>query len=253
MIAKKDSIKTFFTLISPQKLKEPFRRLWIASQVTYLNSDNKTLRLIEKDISKWKKKTKQKSFRFSKENAYFLKNSCEKHLKIKIDNDHINKAISRVLKLKKFMFTKKRAKKLKYLYEKLWLEKFPLWRIGAKNEQINYFPKELRNILIMKILEILRKNGINMSNFKIKILLEENFVQSNLLIMSWLKNSTEFSTAIDSYIDSLIHLMKKLLDIKINKKSINYTKLSRDNKIPFNRRTIALIIEYLNNKKLLTL
>ena len=192
------------------------------------------------------------------------------------------------------MFTKKRAKKLKYLYEKLrspsriikylidlgeinipyrltithhlkryfkkinknydlWLEKFPLWRIGAKNEQINYFPKELRNILIMKILEILRKNGINMSNFKIKILLEENFVQSNLLIMSWLKNSTEFSTAIDSYIDSLIHLMKKLLDIKINKKSINYTKLSRDNKIPFNRRTIALIIEYLNNKKLLTL
>ena len=81
-----------------------------------LDSKDDDLRKIRKRILD---KKGSKAFRFSKANAIFLKTICEDVLKIEITEELVNNSINDALEPIKFMYNKKRAKKLKYLYEKI--------------------------------------------------------------------------------------------------------------------------------------
>ncbi|MEJ2250986.1 MAG: LAGLIDADG family homing endonuclease [Candidatus Lokiarchaeota archaeon] len=48
MIAKKDSINKFLTLIKPEKLKEPYRRIWLGCKILHLNSEYATLDILKR-------------------------------------------------------------------------------------------------------------------------------------------------------------------------------------------------------------
>ena len=119
VIAKKDYIKKFLQIVKPEKFKEPYRRIWLASRLIYLNAPNSKRTIIEGEIKRWLNLNKKKQFQYSKENALFLKSTCEKILGIDINHDLINKTISQVLELQKYMYLESRAQYLKYLYEKL--------------------------------------------------------------------------------------------------------------------------------------
>ena len=54
-ISKKDSIKKFFHIIKPEKLKENLRRIWIASNLIYLNSSDHDQQIIHNEIKIWLK------------------------------------------------------------------------------------------------------------------------------------------------------------------------------------------------------
>lgn len=99
------------------------------------------------------------------------------------------------------------------------------------------------NEIICRILlkyknEISEKNLIN--------LLKKDFDNQKLIIMTWLLNNPKYSQSIYQYLTNLIYLNKKLIDNNLNEERINITILSRDPNIPFDRRTITLIVNHLN-------
>jgi len=286
-VAKKDSILKFFQIIKPEKLKEPFRRIWIASKLIYLNSSEAEQQTIHNKIKLWLKQNNKKIFEYSKKNAFFLKDICEKTLGITIDNDLINKTISKVLDLEKYMYDKSRAEHLTVLYENLrstlriieylidqgevniphrqtiiahlkkyfkeknldyqkWLNENPKMRIGINdNNQIRVFPTELRNMLNEIICKILIEYKNKISETKIIKLLKEEFENQDLIIMNWLLNSPKYNQPTYQYLNDLIFLNKKLIENYINKEKTNITLLSKDPFVPFDRRTITLMVDHL--------
>jgi len=292
-IAKKDSIKKFFQIIKPEKLKEPLRRIWIASKLIYLNSSESEQQIIHNKIKSWLKQNNKKIFNYSKKSALFLKNTCEKTLNIDINFDLINKSISKALELEKYMYDKTRTEHLKYLYEKLrstyriieylinqgeiniphrqtitshlkkyfkkknlnyqkWLKENPKMRIGINDDRhFRVFPMELRNLLNEKICRILMRYKNKIPETKIIKLLKQEFQNQDLIIMIWLLNSPEYNQPTYQYLNNLIFLNKKLIENYINKKKTNMTLLSKDPHVPFDRRTITLMVDHLISKGIL--
>ena len=119
IIARKSEIRKFFEMIKPEKLKEPYRRKWLACKLIYLNTSENTQQKIEKEISLWLEYTNQTQFRYSKRNANFLKSICEKMLGIQINFDIINTTISKVSEYEKWIYCQNNVQMLEFLYEKL--------------------------------------------------------------------------------------------------------------------------------------
>jgi len=292
-IAKKDSLKKFLELINPEKLKEPYRRIWLGCKIRYLNSKKNIKENITKEISNLLNKSNQSVFNFSKENAFFLRKVYEKYSGKKINDEAINAAISQVLQLKKFMYTESRAKKLKFLYEKLrsperivdylielgeiniphrqtikshlsryfennqkdfakWLKENPNWSIGVSNNFISYFPKELRNLLCLKSMQLIKRYGINSSKVFLRKLLIQEFEKSRTFIMIWLNKSPEYHIPFHNYLDSIMYFIIKLHYISQNGLTLNYTELSNDSNIPFHRTAIRNIIRYLLDSNIIS-
>ncbi len=286
-IAKKDSIVKFFQICKPEKLKEPLRRIWIASKLIYLNSSESEQQIIRNKIKSWLKQNNKKVFNYSKKSALFLKNTCEKTLGISIDIDLINKTISKVLELEKYMYDKSRAEHLKVLYEKLrstlriveylidqgvvniphrqtitthlkkffeeknldyqkWLNENPKMRIGINEDnQIRVFPNELRNLLNEIICRILMEYKNKISETRMIKLLKQEFENQDLIIMTWLLNSPKYNQPTYQYLNNLIFLNKILIENYINKEKTNITLLSKDPHVPFDRRTITIMVNHL--------
>ena len=286
-IAKKDSVKKFFQIVKPEKLKEPLLRLWIASKLIYLNASDTEQKIIRSKIKSWLQQNNKKLFGYSKENSLFLKNLCEKTLDINIEIDLINKTISKALELEKYMYNETRAKKLKFLYEKLrstiriveylidqgeiniphrqtiisslkryfkeknldyqrWLNENPKMRIGLNaDNQIRVFPNKLRNILNEIICRILMEYQNKISDTNVINRLKKEFKKQDLIIMTWLLNSPKYNQPTYQYLNNLIFLNKKLIENYINKEKTNITLLSKDPHVPFDRRTITLMVNHL--------
>ncbi|NHJ25267.1 MAG: hypothetical protein EAX89_11870, partial [Candidatus Lokiarchaeota archaeon] len=119
VIAKKEEIEKFIKIVQPEKLKEPYRRKWIALRLIHLNSPSPLKFEIKRKIEEYLKSSNQTQFRFSKDNTFFLKKLCEELLKIRIDSDKVNRMITKVLTLEKFMYNHQKAEELKSLYENL--------------------------------------------------------------------------------------------------------------------------------------
>ena len=119
IIAKKEEVKNFLNLIKPEKFKEPFRRLWFGIKCLILDSIEDIQRKIANRFSAKKDEMCNKTFQYSKENALFLKSICEDVLNIKITEELVNNSINEALEPTKYMYNKEKAKKLKYLYEKI--------------------------------------------------------------------------------------------------------------------------------------
>lgn len=118
-IAKKDEVKKFLALIKPEKFKDPFRRIWIAAKCLIFDTKDDNRRYINNRISSKKSEIGRKKFQFSKKNTLFLKSLCNEVLDKDLDEDLVNSIISKAVEPIKFMYNKERAKKLKYLYEKI--------------------------------------------------------------------------------------------------------------------------------------
>ena len=293
MIARKDDIRKFFEIIKPEKIKEPYRRIWLASNFIYLNSPDHLQQKISERILSWLEYNAQSSFRYSKENAIFLKNICEEILNIEISFDVINNVIANVLDLEKFMYSREKAQILKFLYEKLrsaqrvveyliekaetniphrqtitkhlkkyfnetnqdydlWLNENPKMRIGIdENNLVRVFPNELRNSLNHLLIEILINHENIISEFEVIRILKQLFIESDMLIMTWLLKNPKYSLAIKNYLRTLIYLWKKLVYISLNNIELNITALTKDPNIPFDRRTITLMVDYIRDNRIL--
>ena len=57
---------TRYKWVKPEKLKEPYRRIWLASKLIYLNTIENIRQRIEKEISLWLENTNQTQFNYSK-------------------------------------------------------------------------------------------------------------------------------------------------------------------------------------------
>ena len=185
------------------------------------------------------------------------------------------------------MYNETRAKKLKFLYEKLrstiriveylidqgeiniphrqtiisslkryfkeknldyqrWLNENPKMRIGLNaDNQIRVFPNKLRNILNEIICRILMEYQNKISDTNVINRLKKEFKKQDLIIMTWLLNSPKYNQPTYQYLNNLIFLNKKLIENYINKEKTNITLLSKDPHVPFDRRTITLMVNHL--------
>lgn len=118
-IAKKDEVKKFLNRIKPEKLKEPYRRLWLATKYIIFDSPKDSQQKIKNQISAKMDKLHRKNFQYSKHNALILKKICEQTLGIEITPELVNSSINLAIEPTFHMYNKGRARKLKYLYEKI--------------------------------------------------------------------------------------------------------------------------------------
>lgn len=118
-IAKKDEVKKFLNIIKPEKIKEPYRRLWLGTKCIIFSSAMDIQQKINNHISAIKDELDRKTFQYSNENALLLKSITEKILGIEITQELVNSSISSAIEPTKHMYNMKRARRLKYLYEKI--------------------------------------------------------------------------------------------------------------------------------------
>ena len=134
----------------------------------------------------------------------------------------------------------------------LWLSENPKMRIGIdENNLVRVFPNELRNSLNHLIIEILINHENHISDFEVIRILKQLFIELDMLIMTWLLKNPKYSFAIENYLRTLIYLWKKLVYISLNNIELNITALTKDPNIPFDRRTITLMIDYIRDNRIL--
>ena len=117
-------------------------------------------------------------------------------------------------------------------------------RIGIEeNNLVRVFPNELRNSLNHLIIEILINHENNISDFEVIRILKQLFIKLDMPIMTWLLKNPKYRFVIENYLRTLIYLWKKLVYISLNNIELNITALTKDPNIPFNRRTMTLMID----------
>lgn len=217
------------------------------------NMDNERAILKQMEPNTWLNKTILKvleleKYMYDKSRAKYLKYLYEKLgstmriIEYLIDQGEVNIPHRQTITshLKKYF----REKNLDY---QKWLNENPKMRIGINNyNQIRVFPKDLRDDINEIICRILLKYKNEISEKNLINLLKKDFDNQKLIIMTWLLNNPKYSQSIYQYLTNLIYLNKKLIDNNLNEERINITILSRDPNIPFDRRTITLIVNHLN-------
>ncbi len=106
IISAKKDVKNFLELVSPQKMNEKYRRIYLGTNLIYLTANKRKLEAIEKEIRKDFPKPRDRQY--SKAFAIYLKQTCEKILGYEITNEKIDDAISNSLKYKKNAYKNKK-------------------------------------------------------------------------------------------------------------------------------------------------
>jgi hypothetical protein len=290
MIAKKDEINKFLEQIRPEKFKEPNRRSWMALKVLFFRANEDDRIKIKSNISKWLKIKEKSLFTYSNDNLVFFKDLIENILRINLNTELINEIIREILELQKVMYNLENAKRFKFLYEKLrsnnriveylidqgepnipnrqtitkhlrrffqdhqedfneWRSSNPKYRIIFDNNGcIRGFPLELRNIIISFIIPLLLGDKSDIYSK-----LKHEFSANNILIINWLLGSPKYGSSIQKYLLILINLCKELVYRSKNKISINITEISKNSNIPFNRKILTEIIDFINENQILNI
>lgn len=170
--AKKD-VKKFLKLIRPEKIKEPFRRIYLGVSLIYLNMPKQVKTSIERQINIDYPRTYDR--RYSKGYANYIKDLCEQKFRVNkinrifdipflgiITNEMIDIAINKALEYERFEYSEEKAKYLKNLYEKL----------GSNRKIIDYLgdigvrPIPSERIIIEHITRYLAETGIDPDTWK---------------------------------------------------------------------------------------
>jgi len=173
MIARKDEITKFFKIVNPEKIKEPYRRYWMALKILYFKSVKDTQYKMRSKIEEWLKQNNQTQFKYSKQNTDFFKELIEHFLKFRLDPDNVNKILTDVLELEKIMYTTETAQRFKYLYENL-----------RSSERIVEFLIDQSETVIPHRQTITKH-------------LKRYFVETNQYIESWQKNNPKYRIGLD--------------------------------------------------------
>ncbi|TFG26195.1 MAG: hypothetical protein EU532_10440 [Promethearchaeota archaeon] len=78
-ISESKSVRKFIRLVNPEKINEPYRRIWIGANILKKNAPLQVNKNIQKEIVSFKEIYKKKKFHYSQSNAKKLKNWIELH------------------------------------------------------------------------------------------------------------------------------------------------------------------------------
>ena len=223
-IIAKDQVKRFLEIIDVEKLKDPLRRLYLGTQLIYLNESNEIIDDIGKKI---KKEYPRESERvYSKSYAVFLKQTCEDRLGYKIKSDDINKAISNSFDYEIYVYRKEKAKYLKYLYEQL-----------GNLEYIREYLKDNGEVVIPTS---------NTINIFIKRYMKTE--EKNIKYESWLSEFRLRTIKVDNQKNEISRFPRKYRSV-LN--LLIFQVINETSKDISNSEIFKLLIKKLNNSKLL--
>jgi len=114
--------------------------------------------------------------------------------------------------------------------------------------QINSFPRKLRNFICGVLYDKLLNFSVNVKNSLIIKQLKVYFRNNKILLMNWLldeKKKPNFSQALTSYFNDLLFLIKEILNQLSINQHVSIQSLSKIKEIPFKYSVIREILNYL--------
>lgn len=231
-IFKKADVKGFLEIVKPEKIKEPYRRTWLTLRILVSKSSEEKQILIRKFIKNEMKKAGKKIFQYSKENTIILKNFYENEFGIKITSEVINSELKNVLNEEVLNFDSNRAKRWKYLIEKIRSPTKLVEYLKFKGE--NEIPS--RNYIIKHIKRYMEEEGLDFSDW---------YNQYPPFSFHFNNNKvTRFPTELKFY---LIEMIMKILYQEGS--NIKVSHIIKRMNIEFNKMEDILMLWFLENPK----
>jgi hypothetical protein len=100
-ITEAKSVRKFIHLVNPEKINEPYRRIWIVANILKKVAPAELKRSIQKEIDIFKKKHNKKKFHYTRAHTIELKNWIEKHYNHFLQQ--FSKANTNLLKCREFI------------------------------------------------------------------------------------------------------------------------------------------------------
>lgn len=238
-ILRRDQVVKFLDLISPQKFKEPYRRLWLGLNIFYYNFPDYLKSDIKNEIIKFKKQNHKSRFDYSKSNSLIMKEICEDYL-IKYNMD----------KVYGFEFNGFVTEEMielaidSSLYYDNVVYKY-------NNEELKYriikFPKELKEEIYSLIVQIINENYFIDNDKLIEIL--NNFIESSGFqgIVNPF-HDFDYQISLNHYFDAIIQIAKEVKK-RLSQKEDDFSRYSiykslknNEEKIQFSKHTIYKIM-----------
>ncbi|MFW9970852.1 MAG: LAGLIDADG family homing endonuclease, partial [Candidatus Odinarchaeota archaeon] len=205
-IVKKDQVLKFLELIDPEKIKEPFRKIYLGARLILANSPKDLINNAKRKIEQWNRKNNQKRLIYTKKNAIFLRKLCEKLFKKNKIMDIYGIRFNG--KLTNDMFEIAIKKALSYPPNNLNLKK--------SNKEIFSFPRILRNKLCKFLFKNLSINSTSKTNDQLILLVKKEINRLKFQDIYDAINDTTYKDALIKYLESLIFLIRYIVHLSKN-------------------------------------
>ena len=202
-IASKEHVQNFLRIVDPEKIKEPFRRIYLGTRLILANESADLINIAKIEIQKWNSLNKQKTLIYSKENTIFLRDLCERLFS--------KKGITEIYglrfngKFKDKMFDRALNAALSYAPYQLKLKK--------SSKDIYHFPLALRNQLCQYLFKILISSSTQLSNHELIELIKQKIYELKSIDMYEASTSFIYGRSITNYFKSLIFLIRYLIHL----------------------------------------
>ena len=202
-IASKEHVQKFLKIVDPEKIKEPFRRIYLGTRLILANESTDLINIAKKEILKWNALNKQKTLIYNKENTIFLRDLCERLFR--------KKGITEIYgirfngKFKDKMFDRALNAALFYAPNHLKLKK--------SSKDIYHFPPVLRNQLCQYLFKILISSSTQLSTDELIELIKQKIIELKFLDIYEASTSFIYGKPITNYFKSLIFLIRYLIPL----------------------------------------